>query len=101
MKKIVVVFLVLVIVLSTTITKNSTKKLDKEIYNKKENIRLLKNSYEMVFLEHSYLTSPERLFKFQEKYFNKKLIKKDILKFGKIIIDKKSMKFKSIEGHEQ
>ena len=58
MKKIVVVFLVLVIVLSTTITKNSTKKLDKEIYNKKENIRLLKNSYEMVFLEHSYLTSP-------------------------------------------
>ena len=49
------------LIFATTLTKNSTKKLDKEIFQLKENIRILEDRYELTLLDYSILTSPEKL----------------------------------------
>ena len=45
MKKFSVIFLIIFLILCTALIKNSTKKLDEDIFVKKENIRSLKNEY--------------------------------------------------------
>ncbi len=78
MKKIIVSSLILFLILSTTIIKNSTKKIDDDIFSKKENIRSLKKELSNIKLEHEYLSSTEKLFEFQNLYFDDELEKKDI-----------------------
>ena len=78
MKKFSVIFLILFLILFTAFIKNSTKRIDDEIFSKKENIRDLKKDFENIKLEHDYLSSANRLLEFQNLYFENKLIKKDI-----------------------
>ena len=78
MKKILVIFLILFLILSTAFIKNSTKRIDDEIFIVKENIRILKKNFENVKLEHDFLGSANRLLEFQNLYFDNELIKKDI-----------------------
>jgi len=66
------------LIVATTITKNSTKKLDKEIFEIKENIRVLEDKYELVLLDFNYLTSPKKLMEYQKLYFDSELIQNDI-----------------------
>ena len=86
MKKISIIFLILSLVLLTAYIKNSTKRIDDEIFLTIENIRGLKKDYENVKLEHDYLSSAEKLLEFQVMYFDDELDKKDI-KDIKIIND--------------
>ena len=69
MKKISLISIILFLIVATTITKNSTKKIDKEIFDTKENIRLLKDKFELVLLEYNYLSSPKKIMDYQEKFF--------------------------------
>ncbi len=85
MKKSIVIFFVLILILSTAFIKNSTKRIDDEIYLIKESLRGLKKDFENVKLEHDYLSSTEKLFEFQKLYFNDELVKKNIQEI-KIII---------------
>ncbi len=78
MKKISVIFLILSLILSTAFIKNSTKRIDDEIFIVKENIRILRKNFENIKLEHDYLSSANRLLEFQNLYFDNELIKKDI-----------------------
>ena len=78
MKKFSVIFLILFLILLTAFIKNSTKRIDDEIFTIKENIRDLKKDFENIKLEYDYLSSASRLLKFQELYFDDELIKKDI-----------------------
>ena len=78
MKKISVICLILSLVLLTAYIKNSTKRIDDEIFLTIENIRGLKKDYENVKLEHDYLSSAEKLLEFQVTYFDDDLVKKDI-----------------------
>ena len=78
MKKISVIGLILSLVLFTAYIKNSTKRIDDEIFLTIENIRGLKKDYENVKLEHDYLSSAEKLLEFQVTYFDDDLVKKDI-----------------------
>ena len=78
MKKFSVIFLIVFLILCTALIKNSTKKLDEEIFVKKENIRSLKNEYENIKLEYDYLSSTEKLFEFQRLYFDNELMEKNI-----------------------
>ena len=70
--------------LATTLTKNSTKKLDKEIFQLKENIRILEDRYELILLDYSILTSPKKLMEYQQFYFDDKFIQKKIENLSKI-----------------
>ncbi len=60
------------------IVKNSTKRIDDEIFVLKENIRDLKKNFENTRLEFDYLSSTEKLLQFQNLYFDNELIKFDI-----------------------
>ena len=78
MMKISTIFLILSLILLTAIIKNSTKRIDDEIFVIEENLRDLKKDLENIKLEFEYLSSAEKLLKFQETYFDNELIKKDI-----------------------
>tara|TARA_B100000900_G_C20043188_1_gene498864 strand:- start:190 stop:495 length:306 start_codon:yes stop_codon:yes gene_type:complete len=77
-RKFSVIFLILSLILVTAIIKNSTKRIDDEIFVIEESLRDLKKDLENIKLEYEYLSSAEKLLKFQEKYFDNELIKKDI-----------------------
>ena len=78
MKKISVVLLIFFLILSTALVKNSTKRINDQIFTVKENIISLKKDYENIKLENDYLSSAEKLLEFQNMYFEDELIKKDI-----------------------
>ena len=78
MKKFSVIFLIVFLILSTALIKNSTKRIDDEIFTIKENIRALKKDFENFKLEYEFLSSTEKLLEFQNLYFDDELVKKDI-----------------------
>ena len=78
MKKFSVIFLIVFLILSTALVKNSTKRTDDEIFTIKENIRALKKDFENFKLEYEFLSSTEKLLEFQNLYFDDELVKKDI-----------------------
>ena len=78
MKKFVVAAVILFLVLSTAIIKNTTKQIEDEIFTAKENIRVLNSEFENVSLEYDYLSSAERLLEYQSLYFEDELIQKNI-----------------------
>tara|TARA_B100001142_G_C14145116_1_gene582209 strand:- start:451 stop:756 length:306 start_codon:yes stop_codon:yes gene_type:complete len=90
MSKFFIILFILFLILSTAIVKNSTKRIDDEIFVLRESIRSLKKDFENIKLEHDYLSSAEKLLEFQNLYFDSELIKKDIQEIKKInqIFDK-------------
>ena len=77
MKKIAFL-IILILVLATSIVKNSTKEIEDKIFVLKENIRPLKTELDEALLEYNFLSSPEKLTQYQNQYFEKDLIKIDI-----------------------
>ena len=78
MKKFVLAVVILFLVISTAVIKNTTKQIEDEIFTAKENIRVLNSEFENVSLEHDYLSSAERLLEYQFQYFEDDLIQKNI-----------------------
>ena len=78
MKKFSVILIIFFLVLVTTIIKNSTKKIDDEIFITKENLSILNKEFGKVKLEFDYLSSAEKLLEYQRLYFENELNKKDI-----------------------
>ena len=84
MKKLILILSIFFLIVITTLTKNSTKKLENQIFNIRENIRVLKDKYELVLLDYNFLTSPKKLLQYQFKYFENDLVPLDINKIKKI-----------------
>ena len=78
MKKFILAAVILLLILSTAIIKNTTKQIEDELFTVKENIRVLKSEFENISLEYDYLSSAEKLLEYQSLYFEDQLIKKDI-----------------------
>ena len=83
MKK-VVFMIIFILILATSLIKNSTKEIEDKIFMVNENIRPLKSELSDVLLEYNYLSSPDKLTQYQTQYFEKKLIKIDITKIKKL-----------------
>mgnify|MGYP001304763494 CR=1 FL=1 len=83
MKKITL-SIIFVLILATSLVKNSTKEIEDKTFVLKENIRSLKVELGDVKLEYNYLSSPDQLNKYQSQYFENDLIKIDITKIKKI-----------------
>ena len=96
MKKTLATFLILFLILFTAITKNSTKRIDDEIFVIKENMRDLRKNFEKIKLEHDYLSSTERLLKFQNLYFDEELVKKDVKEIKVIDQNSKKIQIKNL-----
>ena len=101
MKKIILLLSILFLLIFTTITKNSTKEIEKQIYDTKENLRVLKNKYEMVLLDFNYLSSPKKLMEYQSKYFEKELSEINIKKINKITLKKNIIKIEKFINSEK
>jgi len=96
-KKISIIFLIISLILFTAFIKNSTKRIDDEIYIISENIRGLKKEFESIKLEHEYLSYAEKLLKFQNLYFDNELIKKDIQEIKKIKKNQEFLRLKNLD----
>ena len=94
MRKLILLLSIFFLLIFTTIIKNSTKEIEKKIYNTKENLRILKNKYEMVLTDFNYLVTPEKLMEYQYKYFENELDQVDIKKLKKITLKKNQLEIK-------
>ena len=83
MKKIALLIIFLLI-LVTSLVKNSTKEIEDKIFVLKESIRSLKVEFSDVMLEYNFLSSPEKLIQYQSQYFEKDLIRIDIMKIKEL-----------------
>ena len=78
MKKFALAAVILFLVLSTAVIKNTTKQIEDELFTVKENIRVLKSEFENISLEYDYLSSAEKLLEHQSLYFEDELIQKNL-----------------------
>ena len=85
MKKILTIILIFSLIVITSFIKNSTKKIDEELFILKVKISNLNLELDNVKLEFDYLSSPEKLISYQNLYFENKLTQKGINEIG--IID--------------
>jgi len=92
MKKLFFFAPIIFLMLATTLTKNSTKKLDKEIFQLKENIRVLEDRYELTLLDYSILTSPKKLMEYQQFYLEDKFVQKKLENLNTIEIVNEKLK---------
>ena len=93
--------LILFLVISTALVKNSTKDVEDQIYSIQENILFLENRFKDSKLEFDYLSSSEKLLEYQKLYFENSLLKKSIqdlkiLKFSKDKAIINELKFQEI-----
>ena len=78
MIKILTIGLIFSLIVITSLVKNSTKKIDEELFSLKENISDLNLELDNVKLEFDYLSSAEKLINYQNLYFENKLSQKSI-----------------------
>ena len=97
MKKISLIFIVFLLILSTAIIKNSAKKTEDEIFTVKENLRVLSSEFEKVKLEHDYLSSSDKLLEFQSQFFEDELIQKNIENIKVFKIQNKDKKIQDLK----
>ena len=90
MKRSLVIFLIIFLILFTAVIKNSTKRIDDMIFVLEEDLRGLKKDFDNIKLEYDYLSSAEKLLEFQNLYFDNELVKKNIKEIK--IINKKLKK---------
>ena len=97
MRKYLLTAFIFFLVLSTAIIKNTTKKIEDEIFTLKENIRVLKSEFENLSLEYDYLSSAEKLLEYQSLYFEDELIQKNINNIKIYNISDKTKKIKDFK----
>ena len=97
MKNFWLLFIIFSLIISTTLIKNSTKKIEDEIFSTEESLRILNSNYNDVLLEHNYLSSPGRLLEFQSLYFDNELSTKKINEIKILIKNDNEIIFKDLE----
>ena len=90
MKKFFLIIFIFFLVFSTAIIKNSTKRIEDDIFVIDENLRGLKKDFANLKLEYDYLSSAEKLLELQNSYFDDELSKKNIQDIK--VIDKSANK---------
>ena len=85
MKKYVILFGIIFLIITTSIVKSSTRQLEKKFFLLEEEVKILEEKYDFLLLENDYLTTPERLIGLKEKIFKDKFFPinpKDIKKIN-------------------
>ena len=88
MKKFIVILSILFLISFTAFIKNSSKKIEDEIFSKNESLRNLNKELEKTKLEFDFLSSSEKLLEYQKIYFNDELGPKDLKNIKNIVINK-------------
>ena len=74
MKKYIIFFCIVCLIITTSIVKSSTRQLEKNIFTLEEEVKILEEKFNFLILENDYLTTPERLIGLKEKMFKDKFI---------------------------
>ena len=90
MKKFFLITFIFFLVFATALIKNSTKRIEDDIFAINENLRGLKKDFANLKLEYDYLSSAEKLLELQNSYFDDELSKKSIQDIK--VIDKSANK---------
>ena len=69
MKKYIIFFSIVSLIITTSIVKSSTRQLEKNIFTLEEEVKILEDKFDFLLLENDYLTTPERLIRLKEKIF--------------------------------
>ena len=69
MKKYIIFFGIIFLIVATSIVKSSTRQLEKNIFILEEEVKILEEKFNFLILENDYLTTPERLIRLKEKIF--------------------------------
>ena len=67
MKKYLIFFCIICLIITTSIVKSSTRQLEKNIFILEEEMKILEEKFDFLLLENNYLTTPERLIGLKEK----------------------------------
>ena len=70
MKKFFAISIIIFLILFTALIKNSTKRIDDEIFISKESIRFLRKEIEDLKFEYTYLSSGKKLMNFKARFFD-------------------------------
>ena len=73
MKKYFAILMIIFLILLTALIKNSTKRMDDEIFIVKENLRFLRKEIDDLKLEYTYLSSGKKLMDFKVRFFDENL----------------------------
>ena len=73
MKKYFAILMIIFLILLTALIKNSTKRMDDEIFIVKENMRFLRKEIDDLKLEYTYLSSGKKLMDFKVRFFDENL----------------------------
>ena len=92
--------LISILILFTAFIKNSTKRIDDEIFVINENLRILEKEFGDLKLENNYLSSGKKLMELQSEFFDKQLESKKTNKISFLIKDKKKLIIKNLEISE-
>ena len=84
MKKYVILFGIIFLIITTSIVKSSTRQLEKNIFILEEEVKILEEKFDFLLLESNYLTTPERLIGLKEKIFKDKFFPIDPTDIKKI-----------------
>jgi len=85
MKKYIIFFGIIFLIITTSIVKSSTRQLEKNIFLLEEEVKILEEKFDFLLLENDYLTTPERLIELKDKIFKDKFFPinpKDIKKIN-------------------
>ena len=74
MKKYIIFFSIVSLIVTTSIVKSSTRQLEKNVFILEEEVKILEEKFDFLLLENDYLTTPERLIGLKEKMFKDKFI---------------------------
>ena len=96
MKKFSIVLMIIFLILFTAFIKNSTKKIEDEIFTLKENLIGLEKELSDTKLEFNYLSSAEKLLEYQSMYFDEDLTQKDINEIKILIKKSKDIEFDNL-----
>ena len=77
MKKYIIFFCIVCLIITTSIVKSSTRQLEKNIFTLEEEVKILEEKFNFLLLESDYLTTPERLIGLKEKIFKDKFFPLD------------------------
>ena len=84
MKKYIIFFCIVCLIITTSIVKSSTRQLEKNIFILEEEVKILDEKFDFLLLESDYLTTPERLIGLKEKIFKDKFFPIDPKNIKKI-----------------
>tara|TARA_Y100001970_G_scaffold290249_1_gene423209 strand:+ start:1943 stop:2248 length:306 start_codon:yes stop_codon:yes gene_type:complete len=91
MKNFFLLITIFFLIISTTLVKNSTKKIENQIFTTKENLSILNDKYKFVLLDFNYLTAPQKLFDYHLEHFDKELSKIDITDVKELFVKNKEI----------